>query len=324
MWLILIIIGVVILLLVVLFLLAIFVKKSIKESIFSKEGFYKKDNLDLRPRKIHIGSKKRKKGTSKVRGNQENSVEEDKSGSGGSGSLDEKGEEAKNRMANKLEEIRRKREAKNVSGDLNSAGVPGNPLIQQGGVKKTNIGQKTDKSPKDNSKKILKKRRESSPGTESTGTNIGEMIQQAAGKLGGKFSSGGMIKISNEKDIMKNIDNPKLKKVLEVLQLKNIIVFGKIEKSFENKQELEKFLIEGLIEYLKEKFEILKTKLSKLRKKGASVKMLEIEIMAITPKIKMFKATLNNVDLKKVLDLFEKAERDVSIIAQENKINLEE
>lgn len=132
------------------------------------------------------------------------------------------------------------------------------------------------------------------------------------------------IKIYSEEDIANNIKDPKLKKIYETLKIKNVIFLKGTAKGFETEREVELFLVETTINRLNERFDALKSNLSKLRKKGVSIKILEIEVLLIPSKIKVFKSTLKEQDLQKVLSLFEEFEKEIARIVEKENISLEE
>jgi hypothetical protein len=126
--------------------------------------------------------------------------------------------------------------------------------------------------------------------------------------------------ILSEVDIIGNIENDNLKSIFELLKLKGISFLKEFNKTFASKKDFEKFLIEKMIDYLKSRHEVLKSKMSKLRKKGVSIKILEIEMVSAPYKIKKFKATLDKKDLDKLIDFFEETEKEINELAKTNNV----
>jgi hypothetical protein len=136
--------------------------------------------------------------------------------------------------------------------------------------------------------------------------------------------SGSGFEIKNEQDLLKNVEDKKLKEILSFLGEKNAFVFKEINKSFKDKKELEEFLTEKVMDYLNSLLISYKEKISKIRKKGVPMKIPEMQTFMITSKIKMFKATMAKKDLDKIFEIFNQIDSHISKTIEEKKINLEE
>ena len=303
-------------LIILILIIKLFFKKSLRKSNLFEEGVYKKELINSENEGIILGSKKKigKESGEKIEGFLSKMIKRIK---GLFGKDDKETEKNNEERDENVEEKIRTRIRKINPAEKNQSQIRGNKK------KSSNYPPKRKSPQKENRIKSSYKRGVSGGTIGKTESKEGDENQEIS-TVKRVFSPGSKIKISNESDIMKNLENPKLKKLFGILKLKNIVLFKEIDKLFQNKREFEEFLIEKTMDYLKERYEALKTDLSKLRKKGASVKILEIEILSITPKIKMFKATLDDKDFERVLNIFEKLEKEAIEIAEKWKINMEE
>jgi len=111
-------------------------------------------------------------------------------------------------------------------------------------------------------------------------------------------------------EIFNALKNKELKDILNYLN--KIYPLEKLSsRKFDSEEELAKFLKERSVDFLHGRHHELKEEMSKLRKEGRDVNDVDLRLMSIPLKIKLFEVSLNKKDFYKVINLIEKVEKEL-------------
>lgn len=125
--------------------------------------------------------------------------------------------------------------------------------------------------------------------------------------------------LSNQEKIQILISRIKDKRLLNLVQyikdknfdLSNLILSNQVD------QDLSTSLSNFIANYLKDRYETIKSEISSLRKKGKDVSSITLKSLSIPFKIKIFQASFDMVDFDKIIKIMESTESDISLIKKE-------
>ena len=130
------------------------------------------------------------------------------------------------------------------------------------------------------------------------------------------------IKIESFEDTFKFISKD-LSLILSDIKNKNPKFIEKIQfnRVFKEKEDFNIFIKGLVLDFLKDKSDDLKSRLSDLRKKGYPVLFLSLRFMSVPLKIKLFSSSLNKEDFNKIFILVENIEKSlISFEEQERAV----
>lgn len=133
-----------------------------------------------------------------------------------------------------------------------------------------------------------------------------------------------LIKIKNLEELSKRLKNKDLIYILDFLKKEDYALLERLflGKQFKSQSEFINYFKEEFVRFLNSEVNILKGRLSDLRKKGKDVSQLDLKIMAIPLKIRLFAATFSKKDFDKVTNLLKEA--DDALKLKEKQIQLKE
>lgn len=126
------------------------------------------------------------------------------------------------------------------------------------------------------------------------------------------------IKITNFKQLIDSLNDNDLKDILNYLEdLKLDFIDNEIiTKNFLSIKDLIEFIKNELSNYLKDKYNNLKSDISDLRKKGKDMTDLSLKLLSIPLKIKIFESSFSRKDFSNCLDLMMKIEQEIKAIKE--------
>jgi hypothetical protein len=116
------------------------------------------------------------------------------------------------------------------------------------------------------------------------------------------------------KSIIPHVQDKELAEILKEIEKKglyNTIIKPKSGTKLSNQKEVEKYMKEQIINFLKDRCDNLKSRISESRKKGKDVKIAEITVMSLPLKIKIFNATFKKKDFDKIFQIEESVEKEI-------------
>lgn len=121
-----------------------------------------------------------------------------------------------------------------------------------------------------------------------------------------------IIRIGGFEDASNLIKNEDIRSILKYLKSKNYSIEKLLkDRKFDSKKELIKFLKEILVSFLNDEYNELKGKVSTLRKKGVDESHIELRLMSVPLKIKLFEASFHKKDFDKVINLTDSIEQEL-------------
>jgi hypothetical protein len=122
------------------------------------------------------------------------------------------------------------------------------------------------------------------------------------------------IKVQNkkiDKEVkIENIKDNKLKEILIFLSLKKVINTNNINWN----GDIEANIKQEIEESIKEKYQNINEKFSEIRKSGKDLGVLNLKLMIIPLKIRVFLSTYDKKDAENVIDRIEEIEKEINSI----------
>jgi hypothetical protein len=154
-----------------------------------------------------------------------------------------------------------------------------------------------------------------------TGKKGGRGKKGISSKYSGKIKEksapkgGFLIKIKDLDKLAKRIKNKDVAYIFEFLKKENYSLIEKmlLGKKFKSEEEFVEYFKEEFIVFLNSEVTSLKERVSYLRKKGEDLGGLDLKIMSIPLKIRLFSATFSKKDLDKVTDLLEESDKNLKV-----------
>jgi hypothetical protein len=116
------------------------------------------------------------------------------------------------------------------------------------------------------------------------------------------------ITVNNLEDLKNNLTKDK-KEVLICLKESYPKFLSKqfISRKFSNQKELEDYALETIISFLNSMHLDLASRISELRKQGQKISYINLKVMYISSKLRLFKSEMNLKELKNILNSFKDA-----------------
>ncbi len=130
---------------------------------------------------------------------------------------------------------------------------------------------------------------------------------------------GMMIKVNDLDSLSKRLKDKEVVHVLNHLKKENYALIEKLflGKTFGSENEFMEYLKEEIVIFLESEVNLLKDRLSDLRKKGLDVNDLALKVMAIPLKIKLFSASFEIKDFDKIISMLDKRDLEIKKVEQE-------
>lgn len=125
-----------------------------------------------------------------------------------------------------------------------------------------------------------------------------------------------LIKIDDLNSLSKKLNDKDMVYVLDYLKKENYSLIEKLflGKTFDSENEFIEYLKEEIARFLESEVNLLKNRLSDLRKKGIDVSELTLKVMSIPLKIKIFSASFNKKDFDRVVFMINKMDSEIKEI----------
>ncbi len=132
---------------------------------------------------------------------------------------------------------------------------------------------------------------------------------------------GMLIKVNDIEALSKKLKDKEVVHVLNHLKKENYALIEKLflGKTFGSENEFMEYLKEEIVIFLESEVNLLKDRLSDLRKHGTDVNDLSLKVMAIPLKIKLFSASFEMKDFDKIISMLDQRDLEIKKLEAEAK-----
>jgi len=164
-------------------------------------------------------------------------------------------------------------------------------------------------------------KKEKIPSSTKKAQTTKKISRTSSGETGGSYGGGKVIEAKKYIDpniVLKELKNTDLGLILDSLKKEQFsFLINKLMKlNFASKSEFIKSLNEDLVNLLLEANNELKERLSSLRKKGKNVKSIDLRIMTVPLKVKIFSATYSKKDFDKVIEIMKGIDAELKSVEE--------